>query len=116
MDFSKLFASYKREEIIAAIYFCTRELKQSYLSAEKRKEHHEDGRQSKPSERVVELSNQITAAIEKQEGKSLANFPDEVAQRYIDSLFEQADRLNEATAEEKDRGKVLLENLRAGKR
>src|SRR2546430_5551585 len=115
MDFSKLFASYEREEIIESIYFCTRELKQSSLSAEERKDHYEDGQESKPSERVIELSNRVIAAIEKQEGTSLDNFSDKVAQQYIDSLFAKADCLDEATAAEKSRGRALLENLRASK-
>jgi|GEM_PF-4149265 len=116
MDFSKLFADYDREEIIESIYFCTRELKQSPLSEDERKEHYEDGHESKPSERVVELSKRVIAAIEKQEGTALDAFSDDVAQRYIDLLFEEADRINDASAADKDRGKALLDNLRADKR
>jgi len=115
VDVTHLLKGYRDDEIIAAIYFAVRHIKQARTLTALSKDMFQDGPHSRPTARVKKLATDIVADIETRLGKSSTDFDDKVLWRVARELSEIAlsYRSKSVAASDVSEAKSFIERLLA---
>jgi len=90
MDLRHLFNGYRDDEIVAAIYFAIRHIKQARVLADLSKDMFQDDPHSRPTARVKKLAKEIVLDVETTLGKNSIEFGDRVLWRIARELSDVA--------------------------
>lgn len=115
MTLRTLLSDHTRDIAIEASYYAVRELKQSSVPKDVRKEHFTDASESEPTAEAQTLAADIIKHIEATEHRTIDELSDERRRRYITHLFDIAEAFTATMLRGKpELGTQLLEQLRRG--
>lgn len=113
MNLAHLLELCDRQQIIEALYFVVRNLKQSELEEKFRKEHLQDAPNSLPTATTEAATKRVVDEIEKTEGNSIYSLTKERREHYMYEILSFAKEVNkQSKLVDSARGRTLLDDLR----